>query len=600
MTRAEGEVRRVTLSAPDEPLIGRRAEHCAECWGCVRHCPARALRVVEGHTEVIVERCVKCGACVTECSSGAHFVRDDLGRVRELLASGAPVVAILASEYIAALHPLSASEVERRLESIGFSAVETTVLGEEIVAAAYEQIHPRDEAAAWPRLRSTCPVCVDWVRRFYPELTEALVPLVPPYVAQARLVRRIYDDDVAIVYVSPCWARKDEVYSPALLGEVDVAVGFDELRLLLAESPPPAAQTRAPKRPQAAKELSATDGFPRRTLAESDMTDRDVVTVRGLADLDVLLRAIVRGETCPSVVDMLNCEGCIDGPCVNRDISVFAKRNIDMSERERQAPPAVDSRTFLSAIPSVPLKRAFRSEPAAAREPSDEEIDLVLQAGEFATRAEVVDCGACGYDTCVEHAAAICLGNSSWELCFPLAKKRLVRERERFAQQAVTDDLTGLHNRRAFDERLLEEVARAGRYGSPLSLAMLDIDGFKQINDGYGHSAGDSLLRAVGVLLKSELRTTDIAVRYGGDEFALILPNTPKTDAWAVAEKVRASLRTLAVDAGKGKAVGSTVSIGVASFGEGCPDAPALLQAADAALYQAKRAGRDRVEIAAG
>jgi len=174
---------------------------------------------------------------------------------------------------------------------------------------------------------------------------------------------------------------------------------------------------------------------------------------------------------------------------------VFAKRNIDLSERERQAPPAIDSRTFLSAIPAVPLKRTFQAEPAIAREPSDEEIDLILKAGEFESRSEVVDCGACGYDTCVEHAAAICLGNSSWEMCFPLAKKKLVRERERYAQQAVTDELTGLHNRRAFDARLAEEVARAGRYHTPLSLAMLDLDGFKEVNDSYGHNAGDALLR---------------------------------------------------------------------------------------------------------
>lgn len=600
VVQVDEDSRAARVLVPDEPLIGRIHAECTECWGCVRHCPARALKVVDGCTEVIEQRCVKCGACVTECGAGAHRVRDDLGRVRELLASETPVVMLLASEHVAALHPWSPSQIERMLDAVGVMGVETTVLGEELVAAAYEQTQARAETPGWPRLRSTCPVCVDWVRKFYPELTSALLPVVPPYVAQARLVRKIYPEDVALVYVSPCWARKDEVYEASFLGEIDVAIGFDELRTLLEGAPEIPAELRPLRRPQAVKQLSVTDGFPRRTLTESDRTDRDVVAVRGLSDLDSLLKAIMRGEACPVIVDMLNCEGCIDGPCVNRDVSVFAKRNIDLSERERQAPAAVDSRTFLSAIPSVELKRTFRPDPVPAREPSDEEIDLVLKAGEFASRTEVVDCGACGYDTCVKHAAAICLGNSTWEMCFPLAKKKLVRERELYASAAVTDDLTGLNNRRAFDERLAEEVARASRYGSPLSLAMLDLDGFKQVNDNHGHNVGDSLLRAVGVLLKAELRATDIAVRYGGDEFALILPNTPKTDAWAVAEKVRSSLRTLAVDAGEGVFVGTTASLGVASHGEENPDLTSLLQSADAALYRAKRAGRDRVEIAAG
>ena len=109
--------------------------------------------------------------------------------------------------------------------------------------------------------------------------------------------------------------------------------------------------------------------------------------------------AIVRGETAPHVVDMLNCEGCIDGPAVNTDLSVFAKRNLIAAERERQPPPAVDSRSFLGRCPPIDLWRSFEPQPALTRVPTAEEIDAVLAAGEFASRAETIDCGACGYST---------------------------------------------------------------------------------------------------------------------------------------------------------------------------------------------------------
>jgi diguanylate cyclase (GGDEF)-like protein len=594
---------RQAFGAPDGQLIGRVDADCIQCWGCARHCPARAIAVVDGSPRILQERCVECGICVTSCGNSGFSVRDDLPRVRELLAAERPVVIVLASEYVAALHPMSPAEVERSLEQIGFAAVETTVLGEELVAAAYEQVHARSHSTL-PKLRSTCPVAVSWVKRFYPQLVDMLVPIVPPYVAQARLIKSIYTNDVAVVYVSPCWARKNEIADPGFEGAVDAAIGFDELKALLAERPlmvaPPGLRRPATRRPQAAKQLSLTDGFPRRALLDRDPMVPDLATVRGLGEIDRLLAGIMRGETAPHLVDMLNCEGCIDGPAVGADLSVFAKRNIVAADREHQPPPAVDSRSFLSAMPAVDLWRSFNPQPALSRVPTAQEIDDVLAAGEFASRAEAIDCGACGYSTCVEHAAAICLGHSSWDLCFPLQRKLMERERDDLTRTALIDQLTSLGNRRLFDQRFAEEVARSRRYNEPLSLIMIDLDRFKEINDRYGHVTGDEVLAAVGVLLHDSLRVSDIAARYGGDEFSVILPGTTKTEAWVVAEKIRSELQGLHVKTSAGHEVIVRASLGVASYSPDHEGPMQLLEAADAALYRAKHSGRDRVELAVG
>ena len=594
---------RRSVPVPDLPLIEHCLAECSECWACARHCPARAIAVVDGTATILVERCVQCGLCVTECGNNGYCVRDDLQTVRDLLAGPRRVVAILASEYVAALHPLTSPEIERALETAGFNAVETTVLGEELVAAAYEQLHTRADNGV-PRLRSTCPVAVSWVSRFYPQLVDALVPIIPPYIAQARLVRAIYPADTAIVYVSPCWARKDEVHEDRFEGVVDVAIGFDELERLLAESrrpaPVPGSRSGGSHRPQASKELSLTDGFPRRAVVERDPTAPQLVTVRGLNDLDRLLRGIVRGETAPSLVDMLACEGCVDGPAIGRGLSVFAKRNVVAAHREHLPPPAIDSRSFLSALPSIELRCHFEPKPALNRVPTVEEIDAVLAAGEFASRAETIDCGACGYSRCVDHAAAICLGHSTWELCFPLQRRLMTRERTELTRNALIDPLTGLGNRRLFDQRLAEEVGRTSRHLEPLSLAMIDLDRFKDVNDRHGHVTGDAVLAAVGGLLTASLRAADLACRYGGDEFAVILPETTKTEAWLVAEKLRSELHALLVPAKDGSTVGILASIGIASYSPDHESAVNLLEAADAALYVAKHSGRDRVELALG
>ncbi len=129
---------------------------------------------------------------------------------------------------------------------------------------------------------------------------------------------------------------------------------------------------------------------------------------------------------------------------------------------------------------------------------------------------------------------------------------------------------------------------------------MVDLDGFKEINDKYGHTAGDAVLVRIGLLLSAVMRESDVSTRYGGDEFAIILPDTGKTDAWLAAEKLRGALCDVQIDVGGGKIVGVTGSVGLASHGELNQTAAALLEAADSALYRAKHHGRNRVELAAG
>lgn len=155
---------------------------------------------------------------------------------------------------------------------------------------------------------------------------------------------------------------------------------------------------------------------------------------------------------------------------------------------------------------------------------------------------------------------------------------------------AVTDSLTGLKNHGAFMERLHEEVERAHRYDTPLSLVMFDVDFFKTYNDAFGHPAGDDVLRRVGEILSSCARPSDFSARYGGEEFAVILTNTPLAGALAHAERIRHEIE---VEPWPRRAV--TISVGVAALSPENADAGALIGAADIALYKAKRTGRNRV-----
>jgi len=170
--------------------------------------------------------------------------------------------------------------------------------------------------------------------------------------------------------------------------------------------------------------------------------------------------------------------------------------------------------------------------------------------------------------------------------------------RDTLRQQSIRDPLTGLFNRRYLEETLALEIERAKRQEGPFSVMMLDLDHFKHFNDTYGHEAGDTVLEVLGGLLQRQVRGGDIACRYGGEEFALLLPGAALEAAHKRAEQLCAGVRTLALDY-KGQSLGPlTVSVGVATFPNHGESAGLVLHAADTALYQAKHEGRDRVAVA--
>ncbi|HLJ54138.1 MAG TPA: GGDEF domain-containing protein [Chthonomonadaceae bacterium] len=205
-------------------------------------------------------------------------------------------------------------------------------------------------------------------------------------------------------------------------------------------------------------------------------------------------------------------------------------------------------------------------------------------------------------------AAAILLGfaspiwpgsqNQSWlrELAAGLAGPlEQVFAHDELRRLAFRDPMTGLANYRAFRDLLAEETGRAVRYGHPLSLLLVDVDRFKRVNDGYGHPAGDEVLRHVARVLQEHVRAIDTPARYGGEEFAVLCPETEVEAAVVLADRLRAALEASPCALPSGELIRVTMSVGVAVYPSDALNESDLIAAADEALYEAKRAGRNRV-----
>jgi len=257
-----------------------------------------------------------------------------------------------------------------------------------------------------------------------------------------------------------------------------------------------------------------------------------------------------------------------------------ANEGMDMARARKPATILLD--LDMPGMDGFEVLRAIKDDPAT------NSVPVIVLSGKAGSEDKVTafDLGATDYVT-----KPFDLAELRARLRATLRLDRLLRL---LAERADVDGLTGLGNRAAFDKRWAEKVAECRRYGAPLSLALLDVDFFKRINDTYGHPAGDQVLVGLAQFLQNESRSPDVACRYGGEEFALIMPNTAPQEAFVVTERIRVALSQIVW--GRHPDATVTVSIGlVGASGTAAETTPVQwVEAADRNLYAAKRGGRNR------
>ncbi len=398
-------------------------KECQDCYKCVRACPVKAIRVEEGHAAVIAENCVACGMCYTVCPTHAKHVRSDIEKVKALINSGAKVYASLAPSWAGVLD-CGVSGLVGMLKKLGFAGVSETALGAQQVSAATAEF--LNQAAPGVYFSSACPVCVDYISRYTPELKKYIVPYSSPALTHAELLKKTFGEDIKVVFIGPCIAKKNESDTQEDL--MAAAITFEELKKWLFEegldllNSPQSGDGFVPEKSSDGAVYPLEGGMLRSIRRNGLKEGVKLITVTGLKNFCKTLQAL-KEQNIDRVcfVECLACEGgCIKGPCPGGEVSTL-NAFLGVEKQFDESIPPVKQAKY-----KVPL--SFGGEVAPEKKFTEEEIlSALAKVGKF-TADDEINCDGCGYNTCRNFAHALLEGKAEPAMCVSYMRKRASRK----------------------------------------------------------------------------------------------------------------------------------------------------------------------------
>jgi len=406
-------------------------DRCKVCYTCVRECPAKAIRIVNGQAEIIAERCITCGNCVKVCNRQAKMFSFSIDKVKKLIQGPDKVAAIVAPSIAAEFVDIpDYQRLVGKIRMLGFDYVNEVAFGAELVANKYKNILQRDQKLSY--ISTSCPAIVTYVEKHHPQIVKSLAPLVSPMIATAKVLQQMHGEELKIVFIGPCIAKKGEAMQNQFKGLVHEVISFIELRRMfeeknlqnqdipLSEFDPPLAGKGSV--------FPISGGMLQTVNLEEDFISGEIVVAEGRQDITEVLKEFEEGYLEAKLFDLLCCNGCLNGPGMSnrsqffykrKSISNFAKKQFDRLHQESW-------KKDIQKYAELDLSRYFIADDQRfASDYSDEDIRKVKLKLGIHNQEDELNCTACGYDSCHEHAVAILKGIAETEMCLPYTIDKL-------------------------------------------------------------------------------------------------------------------------------------------------------------------------------
>ena len=404
--------------------------NCRDCYRCVRHCPVKAIQIKDAHAEIIYDRCTFCGTCVNECPNSVKVIRNDTDRVRMAFLSNRKVIVSLAPSYVSEFIGYEENFV-RALYRLGFHAVSETAIGAALVSQALD-MYMEDHGDA-PFISTACPSVVQLVRKYFPEDINALAPVPSPLQTHSAYLRRLYGNDIVIVFIGPCIAKKIEADEHP--GYPDIALTFREVREWLAEENIdldnmdtgiqvdfiPAKAGMAAVYPIENGQIETSKIWQGRFVEQSALSVSGITRVM----------SSLQGSHTSDFLEALNCDGgCISGPGTSHiDSAIRRKKAVASYVLERLKDPDVftGDEEFAREVyeKGYGIMGAEFPSPTdlSSSDYSEDEIRGALARLGKTKPEDELNCGGCGYPTCRDMARALLAGLAETEMCVTKMRK---------------------------------------------------------------------------------------------------------------------------------------------------------------------------------
>ncbi|HHV61319.1 MAG TPA: PAS domain S-box protein [Firmicutes bacterium] len=420
---------------------------CKRCYSCIRNCPVKAIKVENGQAKVVPELCIACGHCVRVCSQNAKRIQDDTGKVAGFFgdrdrAEGEgeikSVIAALAPSFVAEFPRCSPGQVVAAARKLGFDAVYEVAWGADRVTWEYVGLLKKANRARGI-ISTPCPAIVNLVEKRYPNLIPRLAPVVSPMIALGRMIKARTQEsnggEVKIVFIGPCVAKKSEIADENVRDAVDAVITFQEFRKMLGSAGinPEALEPAPFDGPEASlgRLYPVSGGLLKSAALRADMMENDIIVVEGKDNCLEFLDLLSRGAASPEFVDMLFCEGCINGPMMTSPLVGYVRRKVvvDFAKKGQGKGQQQENPSF----PEIVARRTYNDKSVKLPVPNEADIQRILWELNKTRPEDELNCGACGYNTCREKAIAVYRGLAENKMCLPYLISELEKTNEEIA-----------------------------------------------------------------------------------------------------------------------------------------------------------------------